>query len=52
MTERNSKRGRKPLLNETKVLTVRTSKKAKLVINGTDEVIVPKGSNLLVIRSL
>ena len=50
--ERNSKRGRKPLIGETKVMTIRTSKKAKLVINGQDEVLIPKGTNLLVIRSL
>jgi hypothetical protein len=50
--ERNSKRGRKPLINETKIMTIRTSKRAKVVINGTDEVTIPKGTNLLVIRSL
>ena len=50
--ESNSKRGRKPILSQSKVMTIRTSKKAKLVINGTDEVNIPKGTNLLVIRSL
>lgn len=50
--ERNSKRGRKPIIGEPKLMTIRTSKRAKLIINGQDEVVIPKGANLLVIRSL
>jgi hypothetical protein len=52
MTERNSRRGRKPLIGEPKLMTIHTSKKVKLVINGQDEVTIPKGTNLLVVRSL
>lgn len=52
MVERNSKRGRKPSLSEKKLMTIHTSKKVKLIINGTDVVNIPKGTNLMVVRSL
>jgi len=51
MTEKNSKRGRKPNINETKLVYLHTSKKVTVIINGTDEVNIPKNSNLMVIRS-
>lgn len=51
MVERNSKRGRKPTINEKKLTVIHTSKRAKLLI-GTDEVTIHKGENLLVVRSL
>lgn len=50
--ERNSKRGRKPLINENKIMVLHTSKRAKVVINGQDEINIPKGTNLLVVRNL
>lgn len=52
MVERNSKRGRKSSVKETKIMTIHTSKRAKLVINGQDEVHIPKNANLIVIRSI
>jgi hypothetical protein len=51
MVERNSKRGRKPLMNEKKLTVIHTSKKVKLLI-GTDIVNISKGTNLMVVRSL
>lgn len=52
MTERNSKRGRKPLLTDTKMQIIRTNKGAKLLINGQDEVTVSRKKNVLIVRSL
>jgi hypothetical protein len=51
MKERNSKRGRKPILNEKKMTIIHTNKRIKLLMNGTDYVTINKGENLLVVRS-
>jgi len=50
MVERNSKRGRKPIMNEKKLTVIHTSKKVKLLI-GTDTVNISKGTDLMVVRS-
>lgn len=52
MTERNSKRGRKPLLTDTKLQIIRTNKSAKLIINGQDVMNISRKKNVLIVRSL
>jgi hypothetical protein len=49
MVERNSPRGRKPIMREMELKVIHTSKKAKLVF-GKDEIVIPKGQNLLLTR--
>ena len=52
MVEKDSKRGRKPSVSQSKIQVIHTSKRAKLVINGEDEVTIPKGMNMLIVRDL
>jgi hypothetical protein len=49
MVERNSPRGRKPVMKEMQLKVVHSSKKAQLVF-GTDEILIPKGQSLLLTR--
>jgi hypothetical protein len=49
MVERNSLRGRKPIIREKTLTIITTSKRAKLII-GKDIMTITRGQNLLISR--